>query len=524
MLRSAKSRIRFRELNANASRGPLCFEFTRVVSVIVDAKHLRHSNAPLLASALAFIERKQAPFYSPGHKGGRTLDPVLRKNLAALDLNNLPDTDTLHCPTGAIMEAEKLLADAYGVDRTSMLVGGSTSGNIGMLLATVGPGDEILLQRNAHKSVIAGIVHSGAVPVWLTPAYDADFGIALGVSEKAVEEGFAAHPKAKAVHVLNPTYFGTTPDIAALARVCARHGKLLLVDEAHGPHFHFCDELPRAAEDVGADAVVQSTHKILSALSQAAVLHTRDAAIDILRVRKVLQLIQTTSPNFAIMASIDTARRQMVLEGETLLRRTLELARHARAELARIPGLDVLGRAHTQGAASGFFNLDETKIVLRVDGLRKTGYEVQRELNANHGVQPELGGSNHVLFIMTIGNTAEDVARLVAGMRDVASSRGASVRPPGGASLGHVGATSALPPVAITPREAFYAASEACEFLRSEGRICAEVVTPYPPGIPVLMPGECVTREVLQGLAAVHEAHCPISMSDPTVATIRVVS
>ncbi|HZU84947.1 MAG TPA: hypothetical protein VE987_18580, partial [Polyangiaceae bacterium] len=172
-------------------------------------------------------------------------------------------------------------------------------------------------------------------------------------------------------------------------------GKLLLVDEAHGPHFHFCRELPTAAEDVGADAVVQSSHKILSALSQAAVLHTKDRTIKEPTVRKVLQLIQTTSPHFAIMTSIDTARRQMVLEGDALLRGTLTCAQRVRAELGRIPGVEVLGRTHVHGPGSGFFDLDETKIVLRVDGLRMTGYEVQRVLSADHGVPGADHGRPH---------------------------------------------------------------------------------------------------------------------------------
>jgi len=226
---------------------------------------LRHEAAPLLASALAFIARDQAPFYSPGHKGGRSLDPALRTSLAELDLNNLPDTDTLHCPTGAIREAEALLSDAYGVDHSYMLVGGSTSGNIAALLSTVRPGQSLLVQRNAHKSVIAGIIHAGAVPIWLMPERETDFGIALGVSAASVDAAFRAHPEARGLFALNPTYFGTTPDIAAIASVCRAHDKLLLVDEAHGPHFHFCPELlPRAAEDVGADAVVQSTRSNLS--------------------------------------------------------------------------------------------------------------------------------------------------------------------------------------------------------------------------------------------------------------------
>jgi arginine decarboxylase len=477
---------------------------------------LRHDRAPLLDCLLRFVERDQAAFYSPGHKGGRSLDPVLRAQLAELDLNNLPDTDTLHCPTGAIREAEELLANAYGVDHSYLLVGGSTSGNIAALLATVRPGERVLVQRNAHKSVIAGLVHAGAEPVWLMPDYDARFGIALGVSVATVTRAFDAHPDARALFTLNPTYFGTTPDIAALAALCKRRQKLLLVDEAHGPHFHFLPgELPRAAEDVGADAVVQSCHKILSALSQAAVLHTRGAALPPEEVRKVLQLIQTTSPSFPIMASIDTARREMVRDGARLLGAALARARHARDALAAIPGIEVLGRSHLGGAGSGFFDLDETKITLRVSDLGLTGYELQARLNQEHGVQPELGGDEHLLCILTLANDDRDVTRLIDAVRAVASGcSGRSQRPrtPRPALL-----ASELPERVMTPREA-------CPFGEAEGRIAAEVVTPYPPGIPVLMPGERIPRHVLSALAAVREARCPISASDPSLGTLRVVA
>lgn len=483
---------------------------------------ISHSRAPLFEQCMTFVERDGAPFYSPGHKGGRTFPASFRDRIAALDLNNLPDTDTLHCPTSGILDAQTLLADAYGARHSFFLVGGSTSGNIAAMLSALSPGDEILVQRNAHKSVIAGIVHVGAVPVWLAPSLDEDFGLALGLAADKVDAAFTAHPKARALFVLSPTYFGTVPDLAALAEVCRRHGRLLLVDQAHGAHFHFHPELPVAAEDIGADAVVQSIHKTLSGLSQAAVLHLCTDRLDVARVQEVLQLLQTTSPSFPVMASIDLARREMALDGERLLTEALGLARRARAELAAIAGVVVLGPERTTGARSGFFALDETKITIRVDGV--TGYEVQRLLNEQHGVQPELGGTSHVLFILTIGNTDRDVDRMVAGVRAIAASRQAT--PSRDASPApHAWALRAVQPdVVMTPREAFYARAQTVDFFAAEGRVCAEVVTPYPPGIPVLMPGERITRALLDELARVREARCPISASDPTLVKMRVVA
>lgn len=477
---------------------------------------------PFLDAILGFVERRQAPFYSPGHKGGRTLPRELRERFCELDLNNLPDTDTLHCPTASIQSAQDLLAEAYGVHRSAMLVGGSSAGNVAALLATVGPGDSVLVQRNAHKSVIAGIVQSGAIPIWLAPDLQTEFAIALGPSVARVEAAFAKHPQARALLALNPTYYGTTPDIAGLAKVCRAHGKLLLVDEAHGPHFHFHPDLPLAAEDAGADAVVQSTHKILSGLSQAAVLHT-SAAIDGGRLQKCLQLVQTTSPNFAILASIDFARRQMAIEGRALLGRALTLARAARSELESIPGIAVLSKRHRTGAGSGFHDLDETKILIGTRGLGMTGTEVQSLLNRDFGVQPELGAAAHVLCILTIGTTEEDVARLVGALRDL--SRGCTGAPttPSG-DMSDLATLTATPETAMIPRDAFFAPTQVLDSANSVGRVCAEVVTPYPPGIPVWMPGERITRDTLSAVLRVRDAGCPISAADPTLATIRVVA
>ncbi len=278
-----------------------------------DARTLMHDAAPLFESLRRFVERDQAPFYSPGHKGGRTLDPWFRTHIAAVDLNNLPDTDTLHCPEGPILEAERLIADAWGVGQSFILVQGSTSGNIAIALSALRPDEPVLVARNAHKSVLAGLVQVGARPVWLEPRWDDRFGVAHGLDADVVERGFA-DSGAKALWVLHPTYYGTAGDIAALSELCRRHDATLLVDGAHSPHFAFHPELPTPGEKAGAAATVQSVHKILSGLSQAAVLHIDPAVLDPASVRRALQLIQTTSPHFAIMASIDLARRQMMHE------------------------------------------------------------------------------------------------------------------------------------------------------------------------------------------------------------------
>lgn len=479
-----------------------------------------HDAAPLFDSLRQFVERGQAPFYSPGHKGGRTLDPWFREHIADVDLNNLPDTDTLHCPEGPIAEAEQLIADAWGVGQSFILVQGSTSGNIAVALSALRPGEPVLVARNAHKSVLAGLVQVGARPVWLTPRWDEGFGVAHGLDVDVVDGAFA-DSDARALWVLHPTYYGTTGDIAALAESCRRHDAKLLVDGAHSPHFAFHPDLPAPGEKSGAAATVQSVHKILSGLSQAAVLHVDPDVLDPASVRRALQLIQTTSPHFAIMASIDLARRQMMLDGRRLLDDTLERARGTAARLAAIPGLSVLRPEHLAGAGTGLHQLDETKLLIGTAGLAADARDVVARLNLVHGVQPELSGAGHVLCITTIGNTDTDMDRLVSGFAEVAKHAG--IRPQGQRTELIADLLAVRPEAVLTPREAFFAADEAVPLSRASGRTAAEAVTPYPPGIPLVMPGELLSTEVIDLLLALRNAGNPISASDPTMNLVRAV-
>ncbi len=479
-----------------------------------------HSAAPLFDALKRFVDRDQAPFYSPGHKGGRTLDPWFRDNIAAIDLNNLPDTDNLHCPEGPILAAERLIADAWGVPQSFIVVQGSTGGNIAVALSALQPDEPVLVARNAHKSVLAGLVQVGARPVWLEPRWDAEFGVAHGLDAAVVEHAFGTS-EAKALWVLHPTYYGTCGDIGALADICRRNDAKLLVDGAHSPHFAFHPDLPAPGETSGAAATVQSVHKILSGLSQAAVLHVDTAVIDPASVLRALQLIQTTSPNFAIMASIDLARRQMMLDGRSLLDETLDRARRTADRLDSIDGVQVLRPHHLAGAGTGLHQLDETKLLIGTRGLAADAREIVARLNSVHGVQPELAGTGHVLCITTIGNTDLDMDRLVAGFIEVAGHVG---RNDDAAPAGLTADLLAVrPETVLTPREAFFAADETVGLTQARGRVAAEAITPYPPGIPLVMPGERFSADVIALLSALRNAGNPISASDPSVETVKTV-
>lgn len=481
---------------------------------------MTHASAPLFESLRRFVERDQAPFYSPGHKGGRTLDPWFRDHIAAMDLNNLPDTDTLHCPEGPILEAERLIADAWGVGESFILVQGSTSGNVTVALSALRPDEPVLVARNAHKSVLAGLVQVGARPVWLEPRWDARFGVAHGLDVAVVERAFE-RVAAQALWILHPTYYGTTGDVAALADTCSRHGARLLVDGAHSPHFAFHPDLPTPGERAGAAATVQSVHKILSGLSQAAVLHVDPAQLDIASVRRALQLVQTTSPHFAIMASIDLARREMMLSGRALLGDALERARRTAERISAVPGLSVLRRDHLDGPGTGLHQLDETKLLIGTAGLAAPAREVVARLNRDHGVQPELSGAGHLLCITTIGNTDADVDRLVAGLTAIAADVGTRAEDDENGLLEDL--LAVRPATVLTPREAFFAAEVSVPLSEATGRVAAEAVTPYPPGIPLVMPGERFDADVIALLLALRRAGNPISASDPTLDLVKVV-
>ncbi len=343
------------------------------------------------------------------------------------------------------------------------------------------------------------------------------------MSIQSIEAAHAKHPKAKGLIALHPTYFGVVADFTAIADLCRQKKLILVADEAHGPHFRFGEDYPIAAEAAGADLTIQSTHKILSGLSQSAVLHLRGPRVEHARVRAALQALQTTSPHFAIMASIDLARRQMMLDGSKILDKLSRLALESRRELADIPGIRLLGREHALGCRSGFCTLDETKLLIDVSQTGWTGEEAQRYLNREFGVQPELSGPSYLLCILTVGSLRRDVQQLVLGMKRMVQCPSKPAKPLSNVHQLAGEMAARLPPMEMLPRDAFYAPQETIALSAAVGKISGEVITPYPPGIPVLMPGERMTREAIELLQEVRRSGCPISAIDPTMKTVRVV-
>jgi len=373
-----------------------------------------------------------------------------------------------------------------------------------------------------HQSAIAALVLSGAIPVFVEPDYDSDWDIAHSMTPAKVQAALERHPDSRAVMLVSPTYYGVVGDIAAIAQITHQFNLPLFVDEAHGAHFYFHPDLPPAALAAGADLVVQSTHKVLGAMTQAAMLHLKGDRVDPNRLSRTLQLVQSTSPSYLLLASLDAARQQVALHGMALMTQTLQLAAKARTGLQRIPGLRVFSR-ETAIPTPGFVTLDQTRLTVEVSGLGLTGFEADEQLHQTLGVTAELPSLRHLTFIISLGNTDADIDRLIAAFTALATAA------PSPCPLNPIrpqwfkGTEPELLP-ALSPRDAFFAPSESVAIAQAPNRISAELVCPYPPGIPVLLPGERITADAIANLQAILLAGGIITgCADPSLHTLKVV-
>lgn len=476
------------------------------------------TQTPLLEALKKAASQPDAPFFAPGHKRGQAtpqpLAELLGKKLFKADLPELPELDNLFAPQSVIQEAQKLAAEAFSAAQTFFLANGSTAGIIAGILAVCNANEKIILPRNIHRSVISGLILSGAIPIFINPEYDTGWDLANSITPQALQKALNQHPDTKAVIVVYPTYHGVCGDIKALVEITHQHNIPLLVDEAHGAHFGFHPDLPISAMSAGADLAVQSTHKVLSALSQASMLHIQGNRINPHRLNNALQLVQSTSPNYALLASLDAARQQMALEGEKLLTQTLELAHTAFSKLAEIPHLRILQPpAHPM---PGFHTLDPTRLSINVAGLGLTGFYADEILREQYKVTAELPTLRQLTFILSIGNTPSDINQLIDAFQNI--------------PLGDTAGVPAIPPhiprqaPTLSPREAFFAETETVAVSDAINRISAELICPYPPGVPVLVPGEMVTKDSLDYLQQVLTNGGTITgCSHPELETLLVV-
>jgi arginine decarboxylase len=468
---------------------------------------LSQHRTPYFDALLDYVNSGTVPFHTPGHKQGagmhRRLRDFLGDNVLSIDLTQIRGLDDLNQPEGPIRDAMYLAAEAYGADFSYFLVNGSTAGNQAMLMTALRPGEAVLLPRNSHKSATSALIMSATRPIYMAPEVDHELHIDHCVTPATVVQSLDRNPDARAVFITSPTYYGATADLVEIERIVHERDKLLLVDEAWGPHLHFHPELPPSATAVGADACVNSTHKLLAGMSQASMLHTRGKRIDQGRLRSTLRIFQSTSPQLVMLASLDVCRMQMATQGEALLTRTLELARQTRRRLNEIEGIYCMGPE--QIGRPGIAGYDETRIVITVKGLGYTGYEAEKILRLRYNVQVELADLFNVVALMTIGDTGASADKLVEAVSGLAlEDRAIDIHSPTGILERRLaGGTYKIPPIpelVVTPREAFLSDFVEVPFKKSAGRVCVEVVTPYPPGIPILCPGERITQETIDYL------------------------
>jgi len=384
-------------------------------------------------------------------------------------------------------------------------------------MAAVGEGDKIIVPRNIHKSVTSGIILSGAVPVYVQPEIDINIGVAIGVTPESIGRALKENPDAKAVLIINPTYYGVASDIKAIAEIVHSYNLPLLVDEAHGAHLKFNDRLPVSALEAGADVVAQSTHKLLGAMTQASMLHVKGKRVSIDRIKNIMSMLQTTSPSYVLLASLDTARRQIAIHGKELLDNAIDVAEYTRDQINEIDGLycfgeDVIGRP-------GAYAFDPTKVTITSKNLGISGYELEKLLAEKYNIQAELSDMYNCLCVMTIGDDYKKAGMLIKALKDISSEYYLKY-----IRMGGVLEIPNIPERVLTPREAYNSPTKVSALESSIGCISAEFIYAYPPGIPVLYPGERITGEIVDYVEKMKKASLKVQgLEDPDVNYIKVV-
>lgn len=475
-------------------------------------KQLDQSRAPIYEALEEFRQMRVVPFDVPGHKRGRgnpELTEFLGQQCIGVDVNSMKPLDNLCHPVSVIREAEILAAEAFGAENAFLMVGGTTSAVQSMVLTACKRGDEIILPRNVHRSVINALVLNGAIPVYVNPEVDKRLGIALGMKREQVANAIKEHPNAVAVLVNNPTYYGICSDLKAIVKMAHDAGMLCLADEAHGTHFYFGENLPISAMAAGADMAAVSMHKSGGSLTQSSLLLT-GKNVNPGYVRQIINLTQTTSGSYLLMSSLDISRRNLALRGKKIFKQVQDLAEYAREEINAIGDYDAFGRELIDGDA--VFDFDPTKLSVHTLDVGLAGIQVYDMLRDEYDIQIEFGDLGNILAYLSIGDRVQEVERLVSALAEI--RRRFRGDPSGLMTQEYI-----EPIVVASPQEAFYAPKKSLPIMETEGHICSEFVMCYPPGIPILAPGEKITADILKYISYAHEKGC--QMTGPQDAKIE---
>ena len=480
-------------------------------------KPLSQERAPIYEALEEFKKMRVVPFDVPGHKRGRgnpELTRLLGEACVAMDVNSMKPLDNLCHPISVIREAEELAAQAFGAAHAFLMVGGTTSAVQSMILAVAKRGDEIILPRNVHRSVMGAMVLCGAIPVYVNPECDDRLGIPLGMSAAAVKKAIEEHPKAKAILVNNPTYYGICSDIRSIVRLAHEKGMLCLADEAHGTHFYFGEGLPVSAMAAGADMAAVSMHKSGGSLTQSSLLLT-GPAVSAGYVRQIINLTQTTSGSYLLLSSLDISRRNLALRGREAFARVVELANYAREEINAIGGYYAYSRELING--DSIYDFDVTKLSVNTLDVGLAGIEVYDLLRDEYDIQIEFGDLGNILAYLSIGDRPREIERLVSALSEVRRRFGRD-------KSGLMKQEYIDPEVAVSPQDAFYSEKESLPIRETAGRVCSEFVMCYPPGIPILAPGERITKEILDYIEYAKKKGCSMTgPEDPEILRLNVL-
>ncbi|KAG5139402.1 hypothetical protein JHK84_033170 [Glycine max] len=488
---------------------------------------LQQNGLPPLVSALkASAEQNVASFHFPGHNRGRAAPASLTRLIGTRpfvhDLPELPELDNLFCPQGPILEAQTEAAKLFGSSQTWFLVGGTTCGIQAAIMATCSPGEFLILPRNSHISAISALVLSGAVPKYIVPDYENDWDIAGGVTPlqvvlKAIQELEMEGKKAAAVFITSPTYHGICSNLSEISELCHSHKIPLLVDEAHGAHFGFHTELPNSALQQGADLTVQSTHKVLCSLTQSSMLHMSGNIVDKEKISRCLQTLQSTSPSYLLLASLDAARAQLSESPDVVFNQAMALAYEAKCMLKRIPGISVLENS----SFPTFPAIDPLRLTVGFWKVGLSGYEADEILYGDYGVVCELVGNKSITYAFNLGTCRDHVQRLLSGIKHLAATYVTIQQPEERVLTVHAPFDDKI--TSLIPRDAFFASKRKVTIKESIGEISGELICPYPPGIPVLIPGEVITKKAVDYLLHVRSKGGDITgASDPLLSSIVV--
>lgn len=480
-------------------------------------KELDQTRAPIYEALERFREMRVVPFDVPGHKHGKgnpELTAFLGEKCVGVDVNSMKPLDNLCHPVSVIRDAELLAADAFGAKHAFLMVGGTTSSVQSMVLSCCKQGDKIILPRNVHRSVINSLVLCGAIPVYVNPDVDRRLGISLGMSREHVRKAIAEHPDAVAVLVNNPTYYGICSDLRAIVKMAHDAGMLCLADEAHGTHFYFGENMPLSAMRAGADMAAVSMHKSGGSLTQSSLLLIGEN-VNERHVRQIINLTQTTSGSYLLMSSLDISRRNLALRGKEVFRKVVEMAEYAREEINAVGGYYAYGRELING--DSIFDFDPTKLSVHTRDIGLAGIEVYDILRDEYDIQIEFGDIGNILAYLSIGDRMQELERLVSALAEI--KRRYKKDPDGLLSQEYID-----PEVVCSPQEAFYSQKKSIPINESSGFVCSEFVMCYPPGIPILAPGERITKDIIDYIQYAKAKGCSMTGSeDPDINNINVL-